>query len=59
MSTNLGFDCRIVADATVTFDRHLHEQTFAADLVHEVSLASLSEEFAEIVTTKTLLANVT
>lgn len=52
MAGNLGFDARLVADATWTFDREgpdgrVHR---AAD-IQRMSEANLSGEFAEIVTT--------
>jgi nicotinamidase-related amidase len=52
MAGNLGFDTRLVRDATWTFDRvgpdgDLH----TAAQIHAMSLVNLSGEFAEIVTT--------
>lgn len=52
MAGNLGFDTRLVRDATWTFDRigpdgDLHR----ADDIHRMSLANLAGEFATIVTT--------
>lgn len=57
MAANLGFECVVVSDATATFMR-LGEcgARYDADLVHDISLASLREEFAHVVTTKRLLA---
>jgi nicotinamidase-related amidase len=52
MAANLGFDATIVADATVAFARQGLKELFPADLVHEVSLASLNKEFAKVLTTK-------
>lgn len=52
MAANLGFDVWFLSDATATFDRlgpngkHLPART-----MHEVSLASLHGEFAEIIDT--------
>ena len=57
MASNLGFDCKIVADATATFERRMKDKVFPAELVHHVSLASLSGEFAKIVSTKDLLGH--
>lgn len=49
MASNLGFNVTIIADATVAFQRtSLSGKILAPDLVHEVSLASLSKEFAVI-----------
>lgn len=49
MAANLGFTVSVVGDATAAFDRKLGAETFSASLVHAVSLASLSGEFARIV----------
>jgi nicotinamidase-related amidase len=51
MAGNLGFDAKLVRDATWTFDRtgpdgDLHR----AEDIHRMTLANLSGEFAEIVT---------
>jgi nicotinamidase-related amidase len=51
MAANLGFDATIAADACATFDRKLPDgRVFPADLVHDVALASLNEEFAAVKT---------
>jgi nicotinamidase-related amidase len=53
MAANLGFQCSVVSDATATFDRISSSgQIIPANLVHEINLASLSQEFAEIVSTQ-------
>lgn len=49
MAANLGFRVQIVADATVAFARRGSKGPLEPELVHEVSLASLRGEFAEIV----------
>lgn len=55
MAGNFGFDTFVVSDATATFNKKgLNGQNFSAELMHETSLASLSEEFALIVTTEYL-----
>src|SRR3954462_13397946 len=59
MAGNLGFDARLVRDATWTFDRtgpdgDLH----TADEVHAMSLANLSGEFAEIVTAAAVIKSI-
>lgn len=57
MSANLGFDSFLVADACATHDRtgidgkHIDAQT-----VHDVNIASLSGEFAKIVSSKDLIS---
>ncbi len=49
MGANLGFKMTIASDATATFDRmSLEGRLIDADLVQQVSLASLSHEFAEV-----------
>lgn len=57
MSGNLGFDTYLVSDATATFDRagpggKLHP----AEIIHEIALVELHEEFATIMTTAELLS---
>lgn len=52
MAANLGFEVAVVDDATATFDREGSGGVrHAAALVHEVTLASLRGEFAEVVST--------
>jgi nicotinamidase-related amidase len=58
MASNLSFDCAVASDATATFDRTFNGETFPAELVYQVSLASLSGEFAEIVLTKELISKI-
>lgn len=56
MAKNLGFDVTIATDATATFDRFLPcGKKFDAELVFEVSLASLNGEFATLKTTGEIL----
>lgn len=56
MSDNLGYDVTVVEDAMHTHDRTSPSgETIAADEVHRVNIASLSEEFARVVRTKDLL----
>lgn len=57
MAGNLGFSAYVVADATATFDRTGPTGTHhAAEVVHELALASLHGEFATVVTADELLA---
>jgi nicotinamidase-related amidase len=52
MAGNLGFDTFLVSDATATFNKKGADgQNYPAELIHETALASLHEEFAQIVTT--------
>lgn len=50
MAANLGFCVTVLSDCTATFARPDGVTTFPADLVHQVSLASLRGEFASITT---------
>jgi len=51
MAGNLGFNAKLVRDATWTFDLEgVDGEHFSADQVHAMTLANLQEEFAEIVT---------
>lgn len=51
MAGNLGFDARLVRDATWTFERTGPDgEHHAAEAIHAMTLSNLSDEFAEIVT---------
>jgi len=51
MAGNLGFDAKLVRDATWTFERTGPDgDHHTAEEIHAMTLANLSEEFAEIVT---------
>lgn len=56
MAENLGFETYVVADATVAFEREFNGTRYAAEQNHRLALAQLSDEFATIVETATLLA---
>ncbi|SMO74316.1 cysteine hydrolase family protein [Gracilimonas mengyeensis] len=57
MASDLGFETYVIADATATFDREgVNGETFDAELVHSVTLASLNEEFATVWDSHKLLA---
>lgn len=57
MAGNLGFGPIVVSDATATFDRRsLSGSLIPADVIHDVSLANLNEEFATIQTTHEVIA---
>ncbi|TCI84959.1 cysteine hydrolase family protein [Tenacibaculum sp. M341] len=59
MAGNLGFDTILVADATATFDRiGLNGVVFSAETIHQTALASLNEEFAEVINTEEVLSRV-
>jgi nicotinamidase-related amidase len=52
MAGNLGFDTFLVSDATATFNKKgLQGENYSAELIHATALASLSDEFATVVTT--------
>lgn len=56
MAANLGFQVMVVSDATVAFQRiGFAGKIFDPDIVHEVSLASLSKEFATIENTNSAI----
>jgi nicotinamidase-related amidase len=56
MASNLGYKTIVVSDATATFDRVSYTgEKYPAELVHELSLASLHEEFATILATDSVL----
>lgn len=53
MAGNLGFTVRIIDDACATFPKALpNGELIDAETVHKVNLASLHNEFAEVVTTQ-------
>jgi nicotinamidase-related amidase len=57
MAGNLGFDARLVRDATWTFDRIGPDgDTHAADDIHAMTLSNLNGEFARIVTAADVIA---
>ena len=56
MAGNLGYETYLIADATATFDKiGLNGQKYPAELVHQIELAALNEEFATVLNTDTLL----
>jgi nicotinamidase-related amidase len=56
MAKNLGFTPFIVSDATATFDRVSFDgKLYRAEEIHQLALVSLSEEFATVFDTKTIL----
>ncbi|RYU92563.1 cysteine hydrolase [Mucilaginibacter terrigena] len=53
MAANLGYNTYVIADATVSFARSgVNGEHFSADTIHAVSLATLKDEFATIITTE-------
>ncbi len=60
MAGNFGFEVRLVSDGTATFDRtDTKGEPLSADVIHRVHLASLHGEFCTVVTTNTVLADIT
>lgn len=58
MAANYGYETFVIEDATATFDRiGIHGEIYKADLIHLTSLASLKDEFAEVMNTKQLIEN--
>jgi nicotinamidase-related amidase len=56
-ASDLGFRCFVVADATVSFERVGHDgAAVGADDIHRAVLAGLNQEFATVVTTGAVLA---
>ena len=59
MAANLGFDVTVVADATATHARPgVDGMTYSPELIHNVELAALKDEFATIRNSRELLAEV-
>ena len=59
MAGNFGFDTFLVSDATATFTKKgMNGQIFSAELIHDTTLASLSEEFATILMTNDLIEKI-
>ncbi len=56
MAANYGFSTYLVADATAAFDQlGLNDKKFDAELVHQIAVANLKDEFAKIVSTDQVL----
>ncbi len=56
MSGNLGFNTYLISDATAAFGiKDQNDNYYDAETIHNVSLATLNEEFATILTTVQLL----
>jgi nicotinamidase-related amidase len=59
MAGNMGFDVYVISDATATFDRiGPTGKTYEAEVIHEVNLTSLHNEFATVVDTRDMLGRV-
>ncbi len=56
MAGNYGYETILIADATATFDRTgINGERYDAETIHQISLASLNDEFATVVDTEDLL----
>lgn len=59
MAGNYGYNTILIEDATATFDRiGLHGEKYPAEMVHQISLSNLKDEFATIINTTQLLKSV-
>jgi nicotinamidase-related amidase len=59
MAGNLGYDTKLVSDATATFDRiGVNGEKFDSELLHQTTLANLKDEFAEVLTTSKLVNSI-
>ena len=57
MAANLGFETWVLGDATATHERRAPDgELIPADLMHRTALASLDDEFAEVLPTSDALA---
>ncbi|AXB57167.1 cysteine hydrolase family protein [Flavobacterium fluviale] len=55
MAGNFGFNVYLVSDATATFNKKgINGEEFSAELIHQTALASLNEEFAQVVTSESI-----
>ncbi|MEO9512364.1 MAG: cysteine hydrolase family protein [Flavobacteriaceae bacterium] len=56
MASNLGFSTTLIADATAAFNKKgILGETLRAEVVHQVALANLKDEFARVMDTSTFL----
>lgn len=57
MAANLGFKTIVISDATASFSKvGLNGETYSAEIIHNVSLATLKDEFAQILTTDEIIS---
>lgn len=51
MAGNFGYTTYLISDATATFSKKgINGEDFPAELIHQTALASLNDEFAQVVT---------
>ncbi|WP_372643973.1 cysteine hydrolase family protein [Ancylomarina sp.] len=59
MAGNYGYETILIDDATATFDRiGLNGEKYPSEIVHQISIANLKDEFATIINTAQLLKTV-
>ncbi|MBT2618874.1 MULTISPECIES: cysteine hydrolase family protein [unclassified Bacillus (in: firmicutes)] len=59
MSGNLGFNTYLISDATAAFGiKDQNDKYYDAETIHKISLATLNDEFATILTTEQLINEV-
>ncbi len=59
MAGNLGFSVDLIADATATFDRYDHlGNYYSAEHIHNVHLASLHNEFCNVMLADALIGKI-
>ena len=60
MAGNLGFDVKLISDATATFNRMGYDGIMRdAEEMHRINLTSLNGEFCTVVSTKEILDEIT
>lgn len=60
MAGNYGYAVFLASDATAAFRaKGVNGEMYPAELVHQLSLATINEEFATVLTTKEILAEMT
>jgi nicotinamidase-related amidase len=56
MAGNYGYDTFVISDATAAFQtKGLNGENYPAEMVHQLSLATIHQEFATVLTTKAIL----
>ena len=58
MGANLGFEIILISDATAAFAKKFGDAQFDAQTVHQVALANLEGEFAELLTAEGYLKEI-
>jgi len=56
MAGNYGYNTYLISDATATFDKvGINGEKYDAEQIHQISLASLKNEFATVLTSKEII----